>query len=60
MACFRLDSTADHYGPHWLNSGLDFLTWRAAATVPDRFAFLKLHGTAATWVDQRHGEPPRP
>jgi hypothetical protein len=57
MDYFRLDPTADHYGPHLLNSGLDFLARRAVTAAPDKFAFLKLHGTAATWVDHRDGEP---
>jgi hypothetical protein len=54
---FRLGSTVDCYGPDWLNSGLDFLTKHATATAPDRFSFLKLHGTIATWVGQDYGEP---
>ncbi len=54
---FRLGPNFDVYGSDWLNSGLDFLSKKAADIAPDRFTFLKLHGTAATWVEQQHGEP---
>ena len=54
---FRLGPNFDVYGSDWLNSGLDFLSNRAADIAPHRFTFLKLHGTAATWVEQQHREP---
>ena len=52
---FRLDSSVDWYGPGCLNSGVDFIWKRAATVAPDRFSFLKLHGTAGIWVADRHG-----
>lgn len=54
---FTLDSNANYYGKTWLNSGLDFLHQQAYDIAPDRFCFLKLHGTAAMLVAEQHGEP---
>lgn len=45
------------YTKELLNSGLEFLTGQENAIAPDRFCFLKLHGTAAVWAEKRHGNP---
>jgi len=54
---FALPSSVDCYGKDWLNSGLDLLGKRPNDIAAHRFCFLKLHGTAATWVAEQDGEP---
>lgn len=48
---FGLDHrNMDIYASPWLNSGLSFMDKQAVKIVPDRFSFLKLHGTAGMRV----------
>ncbi|HUD46234.1 MAG TPA: hypothetical protein VMR33_05365 [Candidatus Baltobacteraceae bacterium] len=54
---FKLQVGMDCYGPSWLNSGFDFSRKQPADIVPDRFSFLKLHGTAAMLVADHYGKP---
>jgi hypothetical protein len=53
---FKLGGNENCYGTKWLNAGLNFSDGKANDFTPDQFGFLKLHGTAAMQVNQRHGE----
>jgi hypothetical protein len=53
---FKLGGNENCYGAKWLNAGLNFSDGKASDFMPDQFSFLKLHGTAAMQVVQRHGD----
>jgi len=53
---FKLGGNENCYGTKWLNAGLNFSDGKASDFAPDQFCFLKLHGTAAMRVNERHGE----
>jgi hypothetical protein len=54
---FKLQVGMDCYGPSWLNSGFDFSRRQPADIAPDRFTFLKLHGTAGMLAAEQYGKP---
>jgi hypothetical protein len=45
------------YGKELLNSGWNGAGGRGEEIAPDRFCFLKLHGSAGAWIMGSHGEP---
>jgi hypothetical protein len=51
------DCYVNAYGKELLNSGWNGAGGRGEKIVPDRFCFLKLHGSAAAWILGSHGKP---
>jgi len=51
------DCYVNCYGKELLNSGWDGAGGRGEQIAPNRFCFLKLHGSAAAWIKGSHGEP---
>jgi len=54
---FTRDRYVSCYDKELLNSGWDGLVKEGEEFAPDRFCFLKMHGSAAAWVYARHGKP---
>jgi hypothetical protein len=53
---FQLRSQENCYAQNWLNAGLDFSRNQASDFASNQFCFLKLHGTAAMQVADKHGQ----
>jgi hypothetical protein len=51
------DCYVNCYGRELLNSGWDGAGGGGEGIAPDRFCFLKLHGSAAAWIKGTRGEP---
>ena len=54
---FELGRYVNCYDRELLNSGWDCWAQEGEEFASERFCFLKLHGSAAAWVYERHGKP---